>query len=211
MSQKNNHILRKALIGTVVLGLVAILTIIAIHHQITSIASHQLFDEVQAIPKKRVGVLLGTAKYTDNGRLNLYYSSRLKAAIDLFQYHKIDFILVSGDNSRCDYDEPTDFMNDLIALGIPEDCIYLDYAGFSTLDSVLRAHQIFGANDFTIISQKFHNERALYLAQQHNIEAIGYNATEVTGSFGLKTNLREYAARCKAVIDVIFKVEPKFL
>ncbi|WP_223033776.1 SanA/YdcF family protein [Hanstruepera marina] len=169
------------------------------------------YNIVQNIPENRVGIVLGASKYTSNGQINLYYKYRLEAAIALYKSGKIKFILVSGDNSRKDYDEPSDFKNDLIKNGIPKEKIFLDYAGFRTLDSMVRAKEIFGLNSFTIISQKFHNERALYLAQHYNINAIAFNAKDINGHYGLKTKLREYIARTKASIDILFNVKPKFL
>ena len=100
---------------------------------------------------------------------------------------------------------------DLVENNIPEANIFLDYAGFRTLDSVLRAQKIFGQNTFTVISQEFHNERALYLAHHFNIEAIAYNAKDVKLNYGFKTQLREKLARCKMMLDLLFKVEPKYL
>lgn len=103
-----------------------------------------LYNNVEAIPYNRVGLLLGTSKYLSNGRLNHYYQNRIEATLQLFRAHKIDYIIVSGDNSRAEYDEPTDMKNDLVASGVPEERIFLDYAGFRTLDSVVRCRDIFG-------------------------------------------------------------------
>ena len=174
-------------------------------------AEEKLFNTTETIPKNKVGLLLGTVKYLSNGRVNLYYQFRLNAAVELYKAKKIDFILVSGDNGSEGYDEPTDFKNDLIKAGIPEDKIYLDYAGFRTLDSVVRIKEIFGQTSVTIISQQFHNERALYLANHFEIDAIGYNAKGVSGKKAIKVQLREYLARVKVFIDILFNIKPKFL
>jgi SanA protein len=102
-------------------------------------------------------------------------------------------------------------MDDLVNKGIPKENIYLDFAGLRTLDSVYRINTIFGQNSFTIISQKFHNERALYIANYLNLNAIAYNATDVSASQGLKTNMREKLARVKVFIDRLINKQPKFL
>ncbi len=172
---------------------------------------NQTFQNVQKIQHNKVGLVLGTSKFMKNGALNPYYKYRVEAAVILYKARKIDFILVSGDNGKIDYNEPKDFKSDLILLGVPENKIYLDFAGFSTLDSVLRAQQIFGLNSFTVISQKFHNERAIFLAQQKGITAIGFDAQNVTGNYAVKTELREYLARTKALITIIFNTKPKYL
>ena len=99
---------------------------------------------------------------------------------------------------------------ELIKSGIPQDRIFMDHAGFRTLDSVVRAKDIFGQNKLVIISQKFHNERAVFLAQQNGMDAFGYNAADVNKYTGFKTNVREYFAKAKAYWDLIFGVEPKF-
>ncbi|NVK08525.1 MAG: YdcF family protein [Tenacibaculum sp.] len=174
-------------------------------------AEEKLFNTTETIPKNKVGLLLGTVKYLSDGRVNLYYQFRLNAAVELYKAKKIDFILVSGDNGSEGYDEPTDFKNDLIKAGIPEDKIYLDYAGFRTLDSVVRIKEIFGQTSVTTISQQFHNERALYLANHFEIDAIGYNAKGVSGKKAIKVQLREYLARVKVFIDILFNIKPKFL
>ncbi|WP_299252869.1 ElyC/SanA/YdcF family protein [uncultured Lacinutrix sp.] len=174
-------------------------------------AEGKTFSEIKNIPKNKVGIVLGASKFTNGNRINLYYKYRLEAAEALYNAGKIEYILISGDNSRKDYDEPSTFKNDLIAKGIPEHKIFLDYAGFRTLDSMVRAKAIFSLTECTIISQKFHNERAIYLAQKNNINAIAFNAKNTTGRYGLKTNLREYSAKTKAVLDILFRVQPKFL
>ena len=188
-----------------------IASVIITNYWVSYTARNCTYNNVSDIPKNKVGLVLGASKYTTNGNINLYYKYRVDAAVKLFFNNKIEFVLISGDNSSIDYDEPTAFKNDLIAKGIPENNIFLDYAGFRTLDSVVRAQKIFGQNAFTIISQKFHNERAIYLARHFKINAIGFNAKDVNGRYGLKTRLREYLARTKASCDIFFKVEPKFL
>ncbi|WP_440121969.1 SanA/YdcF family protein [Tenacibaculum sp. Ill] len=191
--------------------LLIIISIYTSNKVIIKNAEERLFNTTETIPKNKVGLLLGTVKYLSDGRVNLYYQFRLNAAVELYKANKIDFILVSGDNGSEGYDEPTDFKNDLIKAGIPEDKIYLDYAGFRTLDSVVRIKEIFGQTSVTIISQQFHNERALYLANHFEIDAIGFNAKGVSGKKAIKVQLREYLARVKVFIDILFNIKPKFL
>lgn len=119
-------------------------------------------------------------------------------------------MIVSGDNSKKDYNEPEDMQLTLIQYGIPQDRIFMDFAGFRTLDSVVRAKEIFGQQKLIIISQKFHNERAVFLARKNGIEAYGYNAPDVNKYAGLKTNTREYAAKAKVYWDLLLGVKPKF-
>lgn len=174
-------------------------------------AENKTYTNSDLISKNNVGLVLGTSKTLRNGRINLYFQYRIDATVELYNKGKITFVLVSGDNGNKHYDEPTDFKNELIKRGIPEDKIFLDYAGFRTLDSVIRAKEIFGQKRITIISQKFHNERAIYLAEKSGINAIGFNAKDITGRYGIKTKIREYFARTKVFLDILFGVQPKFL
>lgn len=165
---------------------------------------------VADVPETKVALLLGTGKNLNNGMPNAYFYNRIKAASDLYKSGKIQYIIVSGDNSTKDYNEPEDMQIELTKQGIPQDKIILDHAGFRTLDSVVRAKDIFGQTKLVIISQKFHNERAVFLAKENGMEAFGYNAEDVNKYAGLKTNLREYLAKAKAYWDLLFGVEPKF-
>lgn len=170
-----------------------------------------VFNNLDAIPKNKVGMVLGTSKRLSNGNVNLYFKYRIEATVALFKQGKIDFVLVSGDNATKYYNEPKDFKKELVKKGIPADKIYLDYAGFRTLDSVIRASKVFGQNNFTVISQEFHNKRAIYIASLNDINVVGYNAKDVSKKYGFKVYLREYLARTKVFVDVLFNVQPKFL
>ena len=180
---------------------------------ISSFSKQYCYDTLEVIPEHNVGLILGTSRILPNGKLNSYYNLRIDAAVNLFKHNKVKYFLISGDNSRKDYDEPAMIKNDLITKGIPENIIYRDYAGFRTLDSIIRANIIFNLNDFTIISQKFHNERAIFLARNNNLKAIGYNAKMPgDGKQRLVVLLREKLARIMAVLDLyVFNTQPKFL
>lgn len=172
-----------------------------------------LYDDVNSIPKQKAALVLGASKYLGNSTvINPYFKYRIQAAKELYNAGKVEVIVVSGDNSRKDYNEPKDMRDALISMGIPEKVIYLDYAGFRTLDSVVRMNEIFGQDSFIIVSQKFHNERAIFLAQYFGLKVYGYNAKDVSAQQNyLKTNIREKFARVKVFIDMIVGKEPKFL
>lgn len=177
---------------------------------IESETEDQVTSNLGNLPHEKTGLLLGTSKTLASGKPNAYFFNRITAAVELYKAGKIKNIIVSGDNSQKNYNEPEDMKIELIKQGIPAEKIFEDFAGFRTLDSVVRAKEIFGQHSFIIISQRFHNERAVYLAQQNGIEAFGYNAEDVNQYAGLKTNLREYLARVKVFWDFLFSVEPKF-
>ena len=172
----------------------------------------QVYSDVTNIPTNQVGLVLGTSKYTVRGFENPYFSHRIQAAVLLYKQGKIKHILVSGDNRLKEYNEPRYMLKALIAQGIPEKDITMDFAGFRTLDSVVRSKEVFGQSSITIISQKFHNQRALFLANHRAVQAIGFNAKDVPLTLSLKTRIREAFARCKAVLDiVVLNKQPKFL
>ncbi|MFT4832834.1 MAG: SanA protein [Psychroserpens sp.] len=172
--------------------------------------SGKTFYTLKNIPKNKVGLILGTSNRLISGKPNPYYHNRISATVRLYNAGKIEYILVSGDNATLYYNEPYTIKKDLIKAGIPEEKIFLDYAGFRTLDSMVRAKYVFGLDSVTVISQKFHNERAIFLAERKGLHAIGFNAEDITGSDGIKVQLREYFARVKVFIDLTFNTQPKF-
>lgn len=198
-------------------NLILVLLIISIgliyycNHIIAESADEFTYNDVQLIPNCKAGLLLGTSKYLKNGNDNLYFKNRIQAAADLMKADKIQFLVISGDNSRIEYDEPTDMKNELVKLGIDSTKIYLDYAGFRTFDSMVRFKEIFGQQEGIVISQQFHNERAIYIAQKIGLKMHGYNAKDVSKYYGFKTMVREKIARVKVFIDFIVGTQPKFL
>jgi SanA protein len=191
-----------------VLCLLTFLLFIDFH--VGSFSKDRLYYDINDVPHRRAALLLGCGKYA-YGRPNMFYQHRINAAVKLWQSGKIDAILVSGDNSRKDYNEPGIMKSDLVAKGFPAEYITMDYAGFRTLDSVIRAERIFGLEEYIVISQPFHCCRAIYLAKQHGQDVIGWCARDVKGFFGIKMRLREILARNKAVFDVLIHKEPKYL
>ncbi|MBT8314137.1 MAG: YdcF family protein [Maribacter sp.] len=196
------------IIGTLLV--LSILLILACNLTIDVATKGKTFSSLENIPKNRVGLVLGTSKKLVSGLPNPYYTNRIHATAALFTANKIDFVLVSGDNATIYYNEPSTIKKDLMIEGIPEDKIFLDYAGFRTLDSMVRANVVFGLDSVTVISQKFHNERAIYLAKQKGLKAIGYNAKDIKGQQGFKVHFREYFARVKVFIDLLLNTEPRF-
>lgn len=197
---------------------IVILSVLALPLLVTLLANivieqatkDKTYDTLTDMPDNKVGLVLGTARRLVEGGLNPYYTHRIQATVDLFEAGKIQYVLVSGDNGSIYYNEPTTIKKDLMTEGIPEDRIFLDYAGFRTLDSMVRAKVIFGLDSVTVISQEFHNKRAIYIARKKGLEAIGFNARDVSGNPGLKVHLREYLARVKVFVDLILNTQPRY-
>lgn len=186
--------------------------LIICNYWIVSSTKQQIYSSTKSIPERKVGLVLGASKLSKRGTANMYFTFRMQAAYELFITKKVKYLLLSGDNHVKGYDEPSDMREALLKLGVPDSCIVLDYAGFRTLDSVVRCDEVFGEDSITIVSQEFHNQRALFIANKNNINAIAYNANDVYKNYSFKTRLREYFARVKCVLDIyIFHTSPKFL
>ncbi len=168
-----------------------------------------IYTDITKLPYRPYGLVLGTSKYFSKNTPNLFYSYRLLAANNLFKERKVDYLLLSGDNRTVEYNEPRTMFKDLKKMGVPEEFMYLDYAGFRTLDSVIRADQVFKAHSITIITQRFHCERALFIAKYHNIDAICFAAEYPSGYTFVR--FREFFARLQAVLDLLVEKEPHFL
>lgn len=187
--------------------IIAVVMMVICNITVTRSTANQHFSIISEVPSNDVGVVLGTSKDGRTG-INLYFKYRLQAAAKLYHEGKVKHLLVSGDNSKEGYDEPTDMMEYLMELGVPRSAITRDYAGLRTLDSIIRAKAIFGQQKFTIVSQQFHNQRALFIANHNGIDAVAFNARNVKS----KTPIREYLARVAAVLDVlVWDRQPKFL
>ncbi len=197
-----------ALFATIILALIAV---VYCNKTIINASKGKLYDDVSKVPYNSVALLLGTSKYLSRHTLNPYYTYRIEAAISLLQAHKVKYIIISGDNSSVSYNEPYRMRTDLMRAGIDSSIIYLDFAGFRTFDSMIRLKEIFGQDSVTVISQQFHNERALFIAEREGIFAIGFNARDVPTSLGIKVQLREKLARVKVFLDYIFSKKPRFL
>lgn len=169
-----------------------------------------VYSSVSEIPQNQVGLVLGTSKFAYNGGINPYFQYRMETAYELYHSGKLNHIIVSGDNHVKGYNEPQQMKDYLVQLGVDSSDITMDYAGFRTFDSMIRVKEVFGQTKVTVISQEFHNERAIFLARKNGIEAIAMNAK--TPWYSPRMRLREYLAKCKAVLDVyVLKTTPKFL
>jgi SanA protein len=195
----------------VLLVLLFVIFTIWINIAVSVLGNKYAYDSVEKIPHNHCALVLGTSKYLSNGHQNLYYLNRIKAAVDLYNNKKIDFIIVSGDNRNKNYNEPLRMYNDLVAVGIPKNKIFLDYAGFRTLDSVIRGKEVFGQDNFTIVSQPFHNQRAIFIARKKGINAIAFNADDVSDKESIEVRIREIGARILVAFDLLIERQPHFL
>lgn len=193
------------------LFVLAVVGIFSIDFWMTKSAEQRIYYQLSKIPAKKIGLVLGTSKYIGK-TLNPYYSYRIEAAEQLYLNDKIEILLLSGDNAHRSYNEPWTMKRDMLKAGVPEERIFLDYAGFRTLDSVVRAKEVFDADEFILITQAFHCERALFIADNTDIDASCFAVPSPKGAAGYKIRFREVFARVNAFLDIyILNKQPKFL
>lgn len=209
ISKKTKRIILYSLLVLLVL---AIGVVFIANMQVSRAAEGRCYNSTDEIPYRRVALLLGTSRLGPHGKPNVYFVNRIEACAKLYQAGRISKVLVSGDNSRKEYNEPEDMRQALIAAGVPDSCIVLDYAGFRTYDSMVRAKKVFGLDSLTIISQQWHNERALYIASRVGIDAVAFNADDIKSrSTRSRIAVREWLARTKMFFDLLLMRDPHFL
>jgi SanA protein len=188
-----------------------VLVIILANLVIVIVSSGYIENNIEKITPQKTALVLGTSSHLRSGTPNPFFRYRISAAAELYHTGKVQYILLSGDNRTIYYNEPQRMKNELLKYDIPDSVIYLDYAGLRTLDSVIRCSEIFGQDSFIIVSQKFHNQRAVFLARVHGLKATAYNATDVNTQSGVRTYTRELFARVKVFIDLIVGKGPMHL
>ena len=200
--------LKRVLYSLLVLLGLLLLTVLGLDRWMSWKTAPYIYDELQDLPYRQVGVVLGTAKYYRTGVINQYYRYRIQGALNAYNSGKVNYLLLSGDNALQSYNEPMTMRRDLIKAGVDPADIVLDYAGFRTLDSIVRTRKVFDTNDFIIITQRFHCERALFIALHMGIQAQCYAVPSPKDMWTVR--LREFGARFGALADLyIFKREPR--
>ncbi len=204
------RIFKRVFFGLFIIILLVMATALGLDRWIGWRTAPFIYEDVASLPHRQVGVVLGTAKYYRTGVINQYYLYRIQGALNAYNSGKVNYLLLSGDNALQSYNEPMTMRRDLIKAGVDPSDIVLDYAGFRTLDSIVRTRKVFDTNDFIIITQRFHCERALYIAQHLGIQAQCYAVPSPKNM--LSVRFREVGARLGALADLyLMKREPRFL
>lgn len=208
---KRPHRLRRWLIVAVVLLFLGAAFTAAVNVWLVNRTASRIFTDAEKLPKRDVAVILGTSPLIGSRSLNPFFEARMDAAAALWNAGKVRAFIVSGDNSRRDYDEPTAMRDSLVKRGVPADAITLDYAGFRTLDTMARARTVFGQQSVIVVTDDFHLSRSVFLAEAHGIEAVGFSGRPVPAEWSRKARLREVFSRVKAWLDVyVLRTKPKF-
>jgi SanA protein len=201
---------RRLFIAFVLVASIAAVLALAASAYVEHAATESISGDLDALEAAEAGLVLGSSQRVQGGLLNLFFKYRIDAASKLFFSGKVKYLIVSGNQAPGDYDEPRDMRAALIETGVPAARIYRDYAGFRTLDSILRAKIVFGQERVIVVSQRFHLQRALYIAGAYGLHFQGFEATDVPAPIGLKTKFREFFARIRAVGDVIIGRQPRY-
>lgn len=211
--EKKKRLMPTFIFAIVLIGVLTIIMFVC-DRMVDHAAKDRLYDSVEDVPHRKVGLVLGTSPIsTWNGRRNYYFDHRIKAAAELYKAGKVDWLVVSGGdyrNTENGYDEPVAMRDSLMNLGIDSVRIILDYDGTRTLNSIAKMRDVYRQDSIIIISQKYHNERALYQAKHLGIDAIGFNAkTPGRRTSWWRNRGREVLARVKLFIDIARNKQPK--
>lgn len=188
-----------------------LLVVLAINAWFISATQARIYDHIERLPAYPVALVLGTSPYTDSGTPNLFFQYRMRAAAQLYASGTVAHLLVSGANPGY-YNEPQEMYQALRRLGVPHMAMTLDFAGYSTFDSIVRSRRIFGVDRYIIVSQRYHDYRALFIAAHTGIDAVAYVRPQEDLRQPFFTEMREYFARVKAVLDLfVWDADPRYL
>ncbi len=195
---------KKLLKSFLSISIILFLVLIISYSYVTVSANSQTYSNVVKIPFNHTALLLGTSKYMNNGNVNLFFTTRCNALVELWKNRKVSSIIISGDSTSKNYDEPELMRQELLSKGLPDSIIILHKTGYNTKASIFFCKNS-NICQLTIISQKFHNERAIIISKSMGIDAIGFNAKPVYTTYGIRVIIREWFARVKLVIELVIQ------
>jgi SanA protein len=191
---------------------ILVISVVACNVWVVSSTQARVYDDIANVPHNKVALVLGTSSRLVGGGPNPFFVNRMTRAAELYKLKKVEHFILSGDNRTVYYNEPETMRGALMALGVPDSIITLDFAGLRTFDSIVRSKEIFGQDSITIITQTFHSYRALFISDRVDVNAVAIVATEPDTERALQVYIREYFARTKAVLDLyLLNTEPKHL
>lgn len=197
--------------GLTLVGLLMV-AVIAANAWVIGFSKPYVYDHLKWVPKRKVALVLGTSPYTSSGAENLLFNYRIKAAAQLLQAGKVEHLLLSGSNPSQYYNEPQLMYKALEHHGVSGSDMTMDFAGLRTLDSVVRANKVFCLESYTVVSQRFHNFRAVFIARHRGIDAVAYSWPHEDAQQPFFTEAREFLARVVAALDVlVLHSRPKYL
>ncbi|MGQ0586704.1 MAG: SanA/YdcF family protein [Gammaproteobacteria bacterium] len=182
----------------------AVVLVLLANRWVINSTDSMLFKDSSLMPDNEVGLVLGCSPFASSGKPNPQFRGRMQAAAELYRLGKVKSLILSGANPDQRYNEPKKMREALLELGIPSEAMVLDFAGDSTYESITRARIVFGLTEFTLVTQKYHAYRALFLARKTGARAVAYQAPiDGVDGPGFRHPPREVFARVLAVLDVL--------
>ncbi len=200
--------------GWTIVGLLAAgaMTVVGLNLWVVMATHDRIATSPLTCQSREVGIVFGTSHGLVGGGSNPHYQARLDTAAQLYRLRRVSNLLLSGDNRTRYYNEPMTMWRDLRARNVPQEFMTLDYAGFSTFDTLVRAHKVFGVDEAVLVTQPWHLPRALFIADALGLEAVGCPAISERQPPGLKLMMREWLARAATVGDLyLWGRKPRFL
>ena len=187
-----------------------VLLLILANVWVVALTSGRTYNKISKVPSRDCALVLGTSPKMRSGVANPYFTARMDAVGTLYHHGKVKKIIVSGEKSE-NYDEPAAMKRFLVYTeGVPENIIIEDPKGFNTHKSILRCKNVYGEKNVIIVSQGFHNLRALFFARNNGMHALGYDAQDVSKNESFYRNhTREFFARVLAVFYYILGISPE--
>lgn len=188
----------------------AVLLMVLANFWVVALTSGRTYTKISKVPPRDCALVLGTSPKMRSGIANPYFTARMDAVGTLYHHGKIKKIIVSGEKSK-NYDEPAAMKKFLVYNeGVPEDIIIQDPKGFNTHKSILRCKNIYKQKNVIIVSQGFHNLRALFFARNNGMNALGFDAQDVSKNESFYRNhTREFFARVLAVFYYVLGISPE--
>ncbi|WP_035337329.1 vancomycin high temperature exclusion protein [Dokdonia sp. PRO95] len=201
----------KKIIAVTLVGIILLICgVYALSYHIEESTKKQTFTAISQVPKAYTVIVLG-ASVRANGNLSTMLEDRVSSALSLYKEGKVKRFLLSGDNGTASYNEPKAMKAYLMDRGVPEDDIFLDYAGFDTYDSMYRASSVFNVKEAVVVTQEFHLPRALYIANQLGLTYYGFVGDQRTYQRESANKRRELLANVKAFLELSINKEPTYL
>ena len=197
-----------------ILGAMILLFVVSSRLYSAASAQAQIYN-LEDVPEKPVAIIFG-AQVNRSGRPSAMLADRVQMGVELYETGKVKALLLTGDNSTVNYNEPEAMRQYALELGVPDAALVLDYAGFRTYDSCYRARDIFQVDQAILVTQAFHLDRALLTCNGLGIVAVGVAAdvlrpTGYARSSLLRSMVREIPSTTFAVVDLLSGRLPMYL
>ncbi|AOM01845.1 ElyC/SanA/YdcF family protein [Cobetia marina] len=206
------RVIKRAVMAMIGLLVVSLMIVVGLNLWVVMSTRDRIASSPLTCESREVGIVFGTSHGLVGGGRNPHYQARLDTAAQLYRLHRVSNLLLSGDNRTRYYNEPMTMWRDLRDRNVPQQFMTLDYAGFSTFDTLVRAHKVFGVDQAVLVTQPWHLPRALFIADVLGLDAVGCPAVSERRPAGLRLMLREWLARAATVGDLyLWGRKPRFL